>query len=457
MSAREIREFNPNIHGLHYLLDGALDPDDSHIFPLVDPPRTRLSTQRNTVVTDSSAEPSDADSASRSVDSRESRGNGSESDRDSAQRSSDLEAGIRTTSSPEGHHDLNSDTDFPTHPAESSRHSTSSSAVHDNDAGGFEGRRISNTGSGPAQRLVTQWLSKCQSNEDGQHNHCNRSDGSWLPTRLLDIRHALETAVLRLVSPARTPDAFVLDRRHITLSHCWGKWVPEGIPVLNLANVMDRYDEGIALEQIPPTFKHAIQVADWFKASQMHEVYKQGFLNISADSAADARGGLFNSRAPLTIRPLKLHLPGIDETIYLTLDERNMFQWVNDAPLSTRAWVFQERQLARRVLHFTKDEIVWGCRIKESTFASETFPSGAPLRFSFNNKPKIQLGALLDESQESAERPYRLWEDLCKMYSELQLTKPTDKLIALAGLAKEFEKHLPNDSYVVGMWRSTLP
>lgn len=77
---------------------------------------------------------------------------------------------------------------------------------------------------------------------------------------------------------------------------------------------------------------------DWQReALQMYEIYKQGFLNISADSAADAREGLFRRRSSMVVRPLKLHMPRIGETIYLTLDERNMFQWVNDAPLSERA------------------------------------------------------------------------------------------------------------------------
>lgn len=42
----------------------------------------------------------------------------------------------------------------------------------------------------------------------------------------------------------------------------------------------------------------------------------------------------------MLIDPLELHMPGLGKTWYATVDERNMFEWVNKAPLSTRAWAF---------------------------------------------------------------------------------------------------------------------
>ncbi|KAI4213119.1 MAG: hypothetical protein LQ351_004273 [Letrouitia transgressa] len=189
----------------------------------------------------------------------------------------------------------------------------------------------------------------------------------------------------------------------------------------------------------------------------MHSIYAQSYLNISADCAKDARDGLFQSRAAMAIQPLELHLPGIDETIHLSVDERNLFNWVSDAPLSQRAWVFQERHLARRILHFTEDEIVWECCAKAPLFASETFPNGLPLSRIFDNKPKLQAGGLLNSSSTSPEELYNLWEDLCQMYSEKNLSNASDKLIALFGLAKMFQTYFPDDVYVAGMWLSTLP
>ena len=186
----------------------------------------------------------------------------------------------------------------------------------------------------------------------------------------------------------------------------------------------------------------------------MDRVYKQGYLNISADWNADSRDGLFNPRSPMRVRPLTIHLPEIGQTVQLTVDERDIFDWVNTAPLSQRAWVFQERHLARRNLHFTEREMFWECCSQPPFFASETFPYGAPR---FNNKRNVLLKDYMVTPLQSRAEMHELWRDLCEMYSEKKLSKPTDKLVAISGLAKEFQKLLPDDIYFSGMWWSTFP
>ncbi|KAI4192532.1 MAG: hypothetical protein LQ350_008632 [Teloschistes chrysophthalmus] len=189
----------------------------------------------------------------------------------------------------------------------------------------------------------------------------------------------------------------------------------------------------------------------------MQDVYKQGFLNVAASTATDARGGLFKPRSSLAFQPVHLYMPGVDETFYLTVDYRNMFRWTETDPLSRRAWVFQERHLARRILHFTRTEIFWECCAKAPYFASETFTKGAPLDAVLNSLPKLQSASVLKQSNPSVEEVHDLWEDLCQMYSEKDLTYHRDKLVALSGLAKEFQNLLPEDKYIAGMWGLTMP
>ena len=186
----------------------------------------------------------------------------------------------------------------------------------------------------------------------------------------------------------------------------------------------------------------------------MDRIYKQGYLNISADWNADARDGLFNPRSPMRVQPLDIELLETGQSMQLTVDERDMFDWVNTAPLSQRAWVFQERHLARRILHFTEREMFWECCSKTPYFASETFPSGAPR---FYNERNVLLKDSLITSTRSTAEIHKLWIYLCEMYSEKKLSKSTDKLVAISGLAKEFQKCLPDDLYLSGMWWSTFP
>ncbi|KAL8909683.1 MAG: hypothetical protein Q9171_004928 [Xanthocarpia ochracea] len=345
------------------------------------------------------------------------------------------------------------------------------------------GRRVvmdaGSTGSQFSQKLVAQWLNRCLNNEDGEHTECNTTGDGWLPTRLIDVNYTTENPVLRLASPKETPEIFEADRRYITLSHCWGEWGSKELPVLKRSNEYDRFHDGISPAELPQTFQHAVEVAHWLKvrwlwidslciiqdsnedwqreASVMHDVYKRGFLNIAASTAVDARGGLFKPRAPTAFQPVQLCMPGIDETLYLTVDERNMFGWMESEPLSQRAWVFQERHLARRILHFTNTEIFWECCAKMPYFASETFARGAPLKSVFNSKPKLQSESVLKQTTSSTEEVYDLWEDICQMYSEKHLSHQGDKLVALQGLAKEFKDLLPSDEYLAGMWLSRLP
>lgn len=159
-------------------------------------------------------------------------------------------------------------TDHPTvaHSSRPASSTTSSPRHEESDSCSVGLRRLeeSNTGSYLSQRLTIHWLSKCQNNKNGDHSDCNEQGGTWLPTRLIDVKHAIQTSVLRLVSPEKAPEAFASDRRYITLSHCWGQWGPTGIPSLKMANEDDRFQKGIDLEQVPPTFQHAIEVSGWF-------------------------------------------------------------------------------------------------------------------------------------------------------------------------------------------------
>ncbi|KAL8660775.1 MAG: hypothetical protein Q9202_006242 [Teloschistes flavicans] len=334
------------------------------------------------------------------------------------------------------------------------------------------------TGSPFSQNLVKMWLARCLENADAEHIECNKIDEHWLPTRLLDVNYTFENRILRLTSRAENPELFESDKRYITLSHCWGKWGSEALPILTSSNKVERRHHGIDEKEVPLTFRDAVEVARWFQvrwlwidsfciiqdshqdwqheSSLMRKVYKCGLLNIAASTAIDARGGLFKPRLTHALRPLQLYMPGLDEMFYMTIDERNMFGWMETDPLSQRAWVFQERHLARRILYFTETEIFWECCAKAPYFASETFTRGAPVK-AFNGLSKLQSESVLSQINPSVKEVHGLWEDICQMYSEKHLTQHRDKLIALLGLAKEIQGVLPNDEYIAGMWLSAMP
>ncbi|KAK0732494.1 heterokaryon incompatibility protein-domain-containing protein [Apiosordaria backusii] len=340
--------------------------------------------------------------------------------------------------------------------------------------------RHSSTESVQTRDNALQWLNKCQANEDGKHDQCNRSSGDWLPTRLLDVKSAIENSMLRLVQPGDHPDVFGSDRQYITLSHCWGTWGVRELPVLTTDNLSERLKEGLPMSLLPQTFEDAGKVAHWFKvrwlwidslcilqnsqddwqreAIMMYDVYKNALLNISADDSPDSRFGCFRNRDPLAVLPMSLRFPGQEEwKVWLAPDTHAVFEGITDSPLAKRGWVFQERQLSRRVLHFTSHELIWECCAEAPYFASETFPGGAPFKSVFNGKPKFQTQSNLSATGDSSSQLHVAWAKICKEYSGKIFSHVQDKLVALSGLAQEFEVHFPDDTYIAGMWRSTFP
>lgn len=133
------------------------------------------------------------------------------------------------------------------------------------DAVGADIVRHGSTGSEQSRDRALQWLSRCQENVDGKHDQCNQPPGDWLPTRLLDVTHALETSALKLIMPRDNPDAFVSDKRYMTLSHCWGAWGSTELPILTTENLKERETDGLDISLLPKTFKEALEIAHWFK------------------------------------------------------------------------------------------------------------------------------------------------------------------------------------------------
>ncbi|KAH7329971.1 hypothetical protein BKA65DRAFT_564998, partial [Rhexocercosporidium sp. MPI-PUGE-AT-0058] len=232
---------------------------------------------------------------------------------------------------------------------------------------------------------------------------------------------------------------------------------------------------------LPQTFQDAIEIAGWFEinwlwidclciiqdsredwlheAGMMSQIYQNAQLNISADIGADSRASCFTERDENNITPLQISCPQLSQTWKIIPVAWYLFGWVSRATSISRAWIHRERQLARRVLHFTNNEIVWECcGVKSTAFASEMLPVGAPFEEGlFNMDHKYQIGRLQQGLVEGDEETYAPWNDVCENLSEKDLTKPSNMPMVLSGLAKDFANVLPGDNFIAGLWRSTLP
>jgi hypothetical protein len=108
------------------------------------------------------------------------------------------------------------------------------------------------------------------------------------------------------------------------------------------------------------------------------------------------------------------------------------------SPLSTRGWVFQERILSPRTLHFGMAEVGWECRSLISCECSAL------------SKRYKRTTSLLKKALTSMS-----WTKVVQVYTLLQLTFPTDRLVAISGLA-EARPSTSSNKYCFGMWQNNF-
>jgi Heterokaryon incompatibility protein (HET) len=325
---------------------------------------------------------------------------------------------------------------------------------------------------GLAQTLdtVSRWLESCTS----KHVKCapSKTELDSYPTRVLDIG--------RLISKVCVIETHSIIQRepYITLSHRWGSTRA----ILTVTN-RHQLKNGIALRGLPKTFQDAIAVAqhlsirylwidslciiqegddgqDWESESKrMGHIYANAYLNVSADETCEAEG-LFFARDPTLYTSFQLKLQvenALNFEEWTSIDTDIWINEVNQSLLNQRGWVFQERVLARRVVHFCRRELFWECREKS---LCESFPIEVPPPelFSLGDSSSMRRFELSEGSSRLydphfplSEALYEVWDDIIKKYSGCQLTYPTDRLHAISGVSRHL-KPIMNDQHIVGMW-----
>jgi hypothetical protein len=185
-------------------------------------------------------------------------------------------------------------------------------------------------------------------------------------------------------------------------------------------------------------------LVDWEEqASSMCDIYKNTFLTLAATRCESCTEPLLPSFCHA--------VNGIDEMgspfkIGVRIECLHLDDEHSRNPLLTRGWVFQERLLSRRILHFGFDELFWGCMESTSCECAEKIDRGGLRIKSIRNR--IPPGATDKDLQNT-------WHGLIYCYTALVLTKSSDRLVAILGLAKEMQPHRKG-RYVAGLWQDSM-
>ncbi|TDZ23890.1 hypothetical protein Cob_v003451 [Colletotrichum orbiculare MAFF 240422] len=334
------------------------------------------------------------------------------------------------------------------------------------------------TDSDEAFAAVEEWIDVCL---DKEHEFCDSPDAPPLPSRVVDV--GLEDGQVRLVeSGGKRAD-------YISLSHCWG--LEQIITTTN--DTIEQRKNDVPMKDLSNTFRDAVLLTrrlgvryiwidslciiqdnrrDWeIESAKMAAVYSNSYLTIAATHSSSGQGGLF-SETPV------FHVSGvtpdgeeyklffrrrIDHHLEVVLNMQEAFghPTLDFHPLLTRAWVYQERMLSTRVLHYGPYEMFFECR---SNLWCECGRIG--YHGSSNSAPtaitKILHADALDSEissgswqQEAQYYISRLWRTLVSSYTALNLTKSSDRLPAIGGLARHMAERRQG-KYLAGVWGNAI-
>ncbi|KXX74358.1 hypothetical protein MMYC01_208370 [Madurella mycetomatis] len=327
--------------------------------------------------------------------------------------------------------------------------------------------------------VVRGWLDTC---ENTHGPACAPPARGWMPTRLLEVVPGGSRIYLRESRTLRSTEDF----RFVALSHCWGQ---DGAPFTTTRRMLSLRMQSIDVAELPRTFRDSVTLVgrlglrylwidslciiqddadDWARESaQMANVYRNAHLVLNgANSPADTMGFLHPRNTPGMVR---LPSTSMDrQQLGLQLLPAEGRRWHDPAgpdnlikePVSARAWCLQERYLPVRSLQYGTHQAFWECeRMRASEDGDVISQDGSYLKrlcLTGNVRDSVFARPHRDPYHEGQQNVnwvswYRMIED----YTARSVTKPTDRLPALSGLAQAITKETGGE-YMAGLWKSGL-
>ena len=268
-----------------------------------------------------------------------------------------------------------------------------------------------------------------------------------------------ESPELKLIEPESLPLGERKTFEYVALSYPWGDPVkhPHADFETTTKNVQSYMNKIEA--KLPDTLNDAIRVCRaigkrylWIdslciiqgpdgdftqEAGRMGTVFSSAYCVLATTSADGSHSGFLNRTSrreigqPPEYEVVSFPYMGKDgnqiDTIYIEESFDNFQADVREGRLNQRGWVYQERALARRTIHFTNNQTYWECgrgirceTLTKMKNSYESFPGDA-------NFPWYGL-----HHQKGGDIAF--YESLYEQYSLLSFTHLEDRPVAIAGL-----------------------
>lgn len=342
--------------------------------------------------------------------------------------------------------------------------------------------------------FLRKWLHVCQWDHINCQNAEKPRDETKSPARLIHIGSNEKDKIY-------LTDVNTTNADYVALSYCWGKG-----STLTLTSPREQ-DLRVEIPwlSLPLTFQQAIAISrrlrfrflwidalcilqddrsDWLaQSSRMGDIYANATLVLCADAGENTDSGFLFDRPSANHNHQQVTLTDLGgRACELLLEERlstevtpdsidarhtDFLTWTRSgvqSPVSKRSWCLQEWLCASRVVHFTSHELIWDCKTTSSCECglldlSHRIIEGYPGSSKVNPEimPTIKEGHHQDLAKVNSTFNASIsWARVVTVYSSRHLTRPSDRLPAIAGLAKQMcSEHLGR--YLAGLWELELP
>ncbi|KAH7161745.1 heterokaryon incompatibility protein-domain-containing protein [Dactylonectria macrodidyma] len=324
-----------------------------------------------------------------------------------------------------------------------------------------------------------EWLKTCQT----KHPRCGVLNGTKLPKRVVRVNreeaNKLHGPDHPQVSLYETQDGEIGD--YVCLSHCWGT----AQIITTTSDNIEKHRAKIQWSDLSKTFQDAITFSDkmgidniWIdslciiqnsredwesEALKMASYYINGQFSIAATSSTNGAGGLYHTVLP---KDETMQIEGLDpksNTRY-RVGVRKSIPHHHDVledksrtkerfPLLTRGWVYQERILSRRFIHFGPREVHWECH--EEVFC-QCGGIQAALELNPSGKATANQALAISRSGLKTDEMVLLWSRQIESLTKLDFTYISDHLAALAGIATLMVQSGQSGRYLAGLWQEGL-
>ena len=355
--------------------------------------------------------------------------------------------------------------------------------------------------------LIKCWLKECR-----QTHECADNSAVSLPTRVVDVGG--ENTMPRLVETSAQHKA-----EYLTLSYVWGNKskgltvkenLKQRLSCIDPESLCKTHQDAISITRklgFQYIWIDALCIIqddseDWEKeAAQMYTIYQTSVLTLAATSSPDGDSGILKERPPNVLAKAAISVvfnpsestenedgdveykqemlvsePDLSQNSNNTrfVDEfiaelellngpfvlvrkpvlshgfcsgqPHKYWTVHDFPLDDRAWCFQEHILATRVVHFGKEELVWEC---DGNVACEC--GGMVRKGTKTLRNRFRDLFQTEDPQAQSDN----WMQLVHKCIDCKITKESDRLPTLSGLAKAFQQQGCGE-YLAGLWREHL-